>query len=324
MSTIITQEIADTENSFKQDVLKGLSSDPKHLDSKYFYDAQGDKLFQQIMTSPEYYLTDSEMEIFSSRCREMLSLVKRFQEGFDLIELGAGDALKSTELLRCLSNAHIDFRYFPIDISANIIQMLERELPQKIPGIRIEGIDAEYFAGLKLASQRSTRPRLVLFLGGNIGNMPPDVAGQFLLKLRQHLHTGDMALIGFDLKKNPWTIFRAYNDADGLTKEFNLNLLRRINRELGANFDAEQFEHYESYDPASGACNSYLISLCNQHVDLCGQQITFEENEYIFMETSHKYTPVQIDKLADQSGFQTIRHLFDRKQWFTDVIWESI
>lgn len=254
----------------------------------------------------------------------MLNLVKRFQQGFDLIELGAGDALKSAELLKCLSNAHIDFRYFPVDISANVIQLLEKELPKKIPGISIHGIQAEYFAGLKQASQRATRPRLVLFLGGNIGNMPPDAAGQFLTKLREHLRTGDLTLIGFDLKKNPWTIFRAYNDADGLTKEFNLNLLRRINRELGADFKTEQFEHYESYDPASGACNSYLISLSKQGINVCGQQITFEENEHIFMETSHKYTPVQIDKLAKESGFKTIKHLFDQKKWFTDAIWECI
>jgi L-histidine Nalpha-methyltransferase len=318
------QKATDTLETFRRDVLKGLTSSPKHLQSKYFYDKRGDKLFQRIMDSDQYYLTDAELEIFNTRCSEMLDIVSRFTGPFDVVELGAGDALKSTELLKCLTNAGKDFRYYPIDISENIIKLVEKELPKKVEGLKIEGINGDYFDALKEAKKRSANPKLVLLLGGNIGNMPPEEANAFCKTLHHRLAKGDMVLIGFDLKKNPWTIFNAYNDKDGITREFNLNLLHRINRELGADFDVSQFEHYESYDPESGACKSYVFSLREQTVLIDGVEINFEENEYIFMETSHKYTPNQTKKMAEASGFKPITELFDSKNWFTDVIWERI
>ncbi|HEY0054751.1 MAG TPA: L-histidine N(alpha)-methyltransferase [Pedobacter sp.] len=319
-STIdISQE---TLEIFRQDVTKGLTSSPKYLQSKYFYDKRGDKLFQKIMDAEQYYLTDAELEIFATRCREMRELVSRFPDGFDLIELGAGDALKSTELLKCLLKAEKDFTYYPIDISEHIVQLVERELPKKIKNLNIKGTAGDYFVALEEVKLASQRPKLVLFLGGNIGNMPPEEALSFCRELHSHLSTGDLVLIGFDLKKNPWTIFNAYNDKDGITRDFNLNLLHRINRELDANFNVSQFDHYESYDPETGACKSYLFSLQEQQVTIGDVEISFEENEYIYMETSHKYTLDQTKKMAAKARFKPIAHLFDSQKWFTDVIWE--
>jgi dimethylhistidine N-methyltransferase len=324
MSKQTTDISQETLEIFRQDVIKGLTSNPKHLQSKYFYDKRGDKLFQKIMDAEQYYLTDAELEIFATRCQEMRELVGRFPDGFDLIELGAGDALKSTELLKCLAKAEKDFTYFPIDISEHIVQLLERELPKKIKNLNIKGTAGDYFVALEEVKLYSKRPKLVLFLGGNIGNMPPEEALDFCRELHSHLSTGDLVLIGFDLKKNPWTIFNAYNDKDGITRDFNLNLLHRINRELDADFNVSQFDHYESYDPETGACKSYLFSLQEQRATIGDVEITFEENEYIYMETSHKYTLDQTKKMAAKAGFKPIAHLFDSQKWFTDVIWEKM
>lgn len=311
-------------DQFMYDVVKGLTANPKYLLSKYFYDAEGDKIFQQIMHAPEYYLMNCELEIFKTRCKEIVEVFRRFEGGFDIIELGAGDAYKSTELLRCLLEEKMNFTYYPTDISENVVKFVERELPRKLPELEIRGLVGEYFDALQESTRISARPKVVLFLGSNIGNMPPREAVTFCENIRKHLAPGDLTLIGFDLKKNPWIIFNAYNDKAGITKKFNLNLLKRINDELGGNFDLEQFDHFENYDPESGACKSYLFSLREQNVAINGTAIPFKENEYIYMETSHKYSIDQIDKLSNKCLFRTVIHLFDSKHWYTDVIWECI
>lgn len=311
-------------NQFYQDVIQGLSASPKYLFSKYFYDAEGDKIFQKIMHAPEYYLMNCELEIFKTRCHEITEIFKRFRDGFDLIELGAGDAYKSTELLNCLLDQQLDFTYYPTDISENAIKYIERELPAKLPNVKIKGIVGEYFEALQQSTKMSNKPKIVLFLGSNIGNMPPKEAIGFCENIRKYLSPGDLTLIGFDLKKNPWVIFKAYNDQKGITKEFNLNLLKRINRELNGTFILENFDHYENYDPESGACKSYLFSLKKQEVLIGEQRISFEENELIYMETSHKYSIPEIDEISKKCYFNPVVHLLDSKQWYTDVIWECI
>ncbi|MGV3704335.1 MAG: L-histidine N(alpha)-methyltransferase [Arcticibacter sp.] len=314
----------ETLKAFKDDVFKGLSTEPKALQSKYFYDAQGDELFKQIMQSPEYYLTDCELEIFREHCEEMTSVLRSFKSNFDLIELGAGDASKSFYLLKCLMSNDLDFTYIPIDISSNIINMLNAEIPERLPGIRVEGIQGDYFEALKKAAAMSGRPKLIMFLGGNIGNMSPDEAQAFCVRLRQHLSPGDLVLMGYDLKKDPWVIFNAYNDQAGITEKFNLNLLSRINRDLGGDFILSQFHHYENYDPETGACKSYLISKTDQTVTIDGHSFSFRENEYIFTETSHKYTEGEIEVFASASGFAPVLTIKDSKNWFSDVIWRAV
>src|SRR5258708_7477086 len=198
--------------SFYEDVVRGLSATPKFLQSRYFYDAAGDKLFQDIMDTPEYYPTDCEMEIFSGKTAGLAKELVAGGDGFDLIELGAGDASKSLHLLEYLMNVKENFRYLPIDISGNIIAYLDLTLPVSLPGIRVEGLHGEYFDMLKKAAGLSSRRKVVLFLGSSIGNMRPGEAQRFCMELRRYLLPGDMVLVGVDLKKNPTIILAAYND----------------------------------------------------------------------------------------------------------------
>lgn len=309
-------------NIFLKEVLTGLKASPKYLQSKYFYDAAGDKIFQQIMHSPEYYPTNCELEILSQQTREILNAVTERHSTFDLIELGAGDALKSSYLLKGLVENRIDFSYYPIDISANVIDNLSKNLPQQIPGIAVQGLNGEYFKMLEKARSLSSKPKVILFLGSNLGNMRPEQALTFCRTLKEHLAPGDLLLIGLDLKKDPQTILSAYNDKQGYTRNFNLNLLHRINTELNADFDPAAFQHFPTYNPETGACQSYLVSMKDQQVRIGDQAIRFGAWETIHMEISQKYTVSQTDDLAASAGFVTLRHFFDSKRWFVDTIWE--
>lgn len=307
--------------AFLKDVLKGLYSSPKYLESKYFYDQKGDSIFQQIMHSPEYYPTNCELEILSEQTGDIVQSILARHENFDLVELGAGDALKSTYLLKYLAHQDIEFTYYPIDISGNVIDNLHMKLPEQIPGLNIHGLKGEYFNMLKSAYSRSGKPKLVLFLGSNIGNMLPEEALYFCIKLKEHLSPGDLLLIGFDLKKDPQTILDAYNDKQGFTRNFNLNLLTRINRELDADFNLDSFRHFPTYNPENGACHSYLVSLKDQQVTIAGHEIQFEANETIHMEISQKYTVEQTNDLAKATGFTPVEYYYDSKGWFLDAIW---
>ncbi|WP_326989777.1 L-histidine N(alpha)-methyltransferase [Chryseobacterium nepalense] len=312
----------NNSDHFLNDVLTGLQSNPKHLSSKYFYDKTGDELFQKIMAMPEYYLTRCELDIFKNKTSELAEAIRFDDQPFDLIELGAGDAMKSTYLLKYLSEKRADFTYMPIDISGNILSVLENNLKDKLPEINIKTLEGEYFQILKKAMKLSSRRKVILFLGGNIGNMTSKESEKFCTSLHQLLNSEDIVLIGFDLKKNPFTVLNAYSDKSGITAEFNLNLLTRINRELGGNFDIEQFEHYESYDPITGACRSFLISLKNQQVKIEEETIDFAENEVIDMEVSQKFSKSDIEYLAEKSGFSITRNISDSKEWFIDSIWK--
>lgn len=324
MNTVTKKKNIKKELSgFYRDVITGLSAGFKHLNSKYFYDKAGDKLFQQIMDSPEYYLTRAEMEIMQQQSGKLAKAILKREQTFDLVELGPGDATKSIHFLRALQDEQADFRYYPIDISANVIALLEDTLPRQLPGLQMKGLACEYFEGLK-KTDKSDRMKLVMFMGSTIGNMPPPDALAFCRELRSKLNTGDMVLIGVDLKKNPHTILAAYNDAGGITRKFNLNLLKRINRELGANFNTSKFLHYPTYDPQTGACKSFLISTIKQDVHIGEVSISFEKDEPIFMEISQKYDVKDIEQMAAASGFKTAGYYYDSKKSFTDVLWQSV
>lgn len=306
---------------FREDVLHGLQSSPKHLYSKYFYDKKGDALFQQIMHLPEYYLTHCELEIFRDQTSNLINTITNtMQLPFDLIELGVGDGTKSKYLLQELLTRKTEFTYLPVDISGNILSHLEKSLTD-LSGLNLVPMEGEYFDMLAEAAKISGNHKVVLFLGANIGNMRVNEAQKFCDNLRNALQPGDIVLMGFDLKKNPHTILEAYNDRGGVTRDFNLNLLTRINRELEGNFDLHQFTHYQTYDPETGACKSYLVSSTEQSVMVGGIPIVFSKGEWIFMEISQKYSMNEIEKLALDSGFRTISTFTDSKQWFIDTIW---
>ncbi len=311
-------------NQFLQDVLKGLQTTPKYLQSKYFYDKKGDELFQKIMECDEYYLTNSEMEIFSTQTTELANIVIEHHQNFDVVELGPGNAVKSMFLLKELVNKNALSTYFPVDISKNIINLLHKKLPEELPQMAIHGLNGEYLEMLTSAKKISDKIKLVLFLGSNIGNISLEEVPQFCHQLRSKLSEGDMVLIGMDLKKDPKKILAAYNDSKGYTSEFNLNLLQRINKELNADFNLHDFEHYATYDPAIGACKSYLISRKAQRVNIADVTILFEKDEAIFMEISQKYTVDQSNEIALNTGFKPVGNFFDKKNYFVDVVWKCV
>lgn len=314
----------DSKEVFLADVLEGLNSSPKKLHSKYFYDEAGDRLFQQIMNMPEYYLTDCELDIFKNKTELLAKSILIDNEPFDLIELGAGDAMKSSYLLEHLTKENIDFTYMPIDISGHILDELSEKFSQDLPDLEVRTLEGDYFDMLDKAMSISQRRKVVLFLGGNIGNMDMGESYHFCRELRRKLNRGDILLVGFDLKKNPHTILNAYNDGAGITSSFNLNLLIRMNRELEADFDVLNYQHYQTYDPISGACKSYLVSLTEQNVHIGNQIFRFEENELIDMEISQKFALDDISKLARDAKFHIIDEIADSKNWFVDSIWQVL
>jgi len=309
-------------NQFLEDVLKGLSAKDKFLESKYFYDAKGDTLFQQIMECPEYYPTKCEMEIFTTQTEEIVSILTEHRCAFDIVELGAGDATKSVHLLKGLLEKKVQFTYYPVDISCNVINQLHTNLPQKLPELKMHGLNGEYFNMLEKVKTLSDKTKVVLFLGGNIGNVSFEKAGEFCKTMRHHLVPGDLVVVGFDLKKNPVKILDAYNDKAGYTRDFNCNLLYRINDQLKGNFIVENFYHYPTYDPSTGACKSYLVSCKKQEVQISNHTFFFEEGETIFMEISQKYTIEQTEEIATKNRFIPKHYFLDSKKWFLDAIWE--
>lgn len=304
-----------------EDVFNGLQAKNKFLSSKYFYDAKGDELFQQIMQLDEYYLTRKELEIFNTHKDAILEAIND-GEPFRIIELGAGDGTKTKILLKHFLDRGVDFTYTPVDISGNVLEILEANLKVEMPDLKIESYEGDYFDALADISE-SPEKDIVFFLGSTVGNFTQGEAEGFLTKLQQILKPGDLLFMGVDLKKDPSVILDAYNDSQGVTREFNLNLLDRINSELDGNFDRDQFQHYPYYNPHTGECRSYLISKIAQTVTIGGTVFHFRAWEAIFMEISKKYDQPQLDALASVSGFRTLTSFLDRDHWFADVLWEK-
>lgn len=317
-------ELRTESSDLYQDVVQGLTQVPKRLPSKYFYDKKGDSLFQAIMASPDYYLTRCEMEIFTGQAKEIADSLTVRGLDFELIELGPGNCAKSIHLLRALVNANASFNYVPIDISENVISGLRSFLPGNVPGLRFNGLAGDYFDMLAFHCVLPATRKVVMCLGGNIGNMTITESNQFCKTLRSYLQPGDQCIIGFDLVKHPAVIRRAYDDREGITREFNLNLLTRINRELEADFRIGQFDHYCSYDPLTGAAKSYLVCLSDMVVNLAGTSISFEKDECIWTEISQKYSKDQVRQMAMNSGFVHTAEFLDTKSWFMDAIWTAV
>lgn len=310
---------------FARDVLQGFSAPRKYLPSKYFYDAQGSKLFERITESDEYYLTGCEFDVLE-RCGS--AIVNSLDaEALDVIELGAGDGRKTKVLLSSLIAAGKELTYLPVDISASAVRELVESVRQSHPAVQVTGLRGEYFDCLRTLSRQSHRQpgraSLVLFLGSTIGNMDQVSAMQFLRTLKEHLREGDYLLIGFDLKKDIDLMLAAYNDREGLTREFNLNVLRRINRELGGNIAVEKFSHYGFYNPVKGAMESYLISREDQDVaiDALNARFHFDAYEGIHLEQSTKYLEKDLPVMARDSGFETVAHWQCARGWFVDALW---
>ncbi len=310
-----------SRRDFANDVLLGLFRSPKSVPSRHFYDDEGNRLFQKIMGIPDYYLTNCELEIL----HESKGLFARYFGGefFNLVELGAGDGTKTKVLLEHFREEKYDFRYVPIDICREAVVELVRHCSHVIPEVPTEGIVSEYFDGLRWLSGVDRGRNVVLFLGSNIGNFTASQSRAFLHSLRNALNDGDYFIVGFDLKKDIGLLMKAYSDDLGVTAEFNLNLLRRINRELGGNFRLEAFEHYATYNVFSGAMESYLVSREYQDVSVeaARQKFSFQPWEPIHTEVSQKYLPADIASLAEETGFEIVAEATDSRRYFTTSLW---
>ena len=315
------QNAATESQEFALSVLVGLSETPKSLPSRYFYDEKGSCLFRKIMNLQEYYLTACEFNIFATKQEEICQFTN--DEKFNLIELGAGDGRKTSVLIKYFLDKKLEFEYIPIDISEAAMRNLVQTLNEDFPELVTKGIVGEYFDGIKWLSNVSQQKKFVLFLGSNIGNFDKPQSYGFLRNLWNSLNDGDYVMIGFDLKKEIDLMLKAYNDSQNITSEFNLNLLERINRELGGNFDLKKFQHYSSYHVLSGAMESYLVSSEKQSVFIkeIGRTFMFEAWEPVHTEYSYKYLESDINALAEETGYKIEKHFYDSKKYFIDSIW---
>jgi L-histidine Nalpha-methyltransferase len=307
------------KSEFAEAVLHGLSAEPKHLPCRFLYDELGSSLFREITRQPEYYLTGCEIDIIRSNSGPWSGLIG---SDFDLVEFGAGDGTKTGILIAELLRRRRLFRYVPIDISKSAMRSLHGHLSSRFPELRFKGLVSEYSEGLaRLAQDR--RPKLVLFLGANIGNFERFQACEFLAAVRRRMSPGDHMIIGFDLKKDIDRLVLAYNDARNLTSRFNLNLLVRINRELDGRFDLDAFRYFSYYDVFLGAVRSSLVSLKEQRVrvDLLGRSFSFRPWEAIHTEDSYKYSEEEAAGLAESAGFTPVANYYDRRKYFMDSVW---
>ena len=310
-------------SGFATDTLKGLTAPEKFLLPRYFYDEAGSRIFQKIMHMPEYYLTDCEMEIFSDQAGHIADIISSGKSFFNLVELGPGDGLKSKILLQALLNEKHDFTYIPVDISSDALSGLVKELNDEMPYLSTKEMAGDYFQIMENLHPTIGSRKLILFLGSNIGNFFPKELDVFLKKLSSITVSGDMVLIGFDLKKSPSVLLKAYDDPQGFTRDFNLNHLVRINNELGADFNLDNFLHHAIYNPVTCSMESYLISKTEQevYVEALDLSIAFMAWESIFMEMSRKFGINEIDNLALRYGFEVLQNFTDKKNYFTDSLW---
>jgi dimethylhistidine N-methyltransferase len=321
------QSSSTTElNQFAEDVLRGLSDSPKHLSSRYFYDDEGSRLFMEIMKLPEYYLTRAELKIFTEQTDAICDAFTNYTNGVDLIELGAGDGTKTAVLIEHFLKKDLDFTYSPIDISQEANDALEAKFHAKFPQLRIRSHTGDYFHVLKSLKNGSDRRKVILFLGSNIGNFLRDDAVAFFRQLREIMNPNDRLFVGFDMQKDPRVILNAYDDKQGVTAAFNLNLLRRINNDLGADFDLSKWSHYAQYRPMECAARSFIISREKQTVTIEALKRSFEFQQWepIFMEISQKYTEGMIEELAGDGGFEIEREFFDEENFYLDSFWKPV
>jgi L-histidine Nalpha-methyltransferase len=311
----------ESQDSLAEDVRRGLTAGRKRLSPKYFYDALGSQLFEAICLLPEYYLTRAENEIFSRRAREIVEAATVGGARVTLFELGSGSATKTRLIVEALLARQESLLYVPVDISASALEHGARALLQEHPRLRVEAYATDYHTALARLPEHfeGDARALVLFLGSNVGNFEPEGARGLLHALRRVLRAGDSLLLGADLKKEPSALEDAYDDPLGVTAAFNLNLLARINRELGADFDPRAFRHVGRYDEREGRVEMYVESRRAQTVRVAALdlEVSFGEGERVHTEYSYKYDLAEIGDLAARTGFALARTWLDEAGRFS-------
>jgi dimethylhistidine N-methyltransferase len=289
----------------REEVLEGLTAMPKRLSPKYFYDATGSYLFERITELPEYYLTRTEMALFDAHLGDIAAALG---DGFCLVEYGSGTTRKIRKLLERLQPA----AYVPVDISGEHLTVEARALHRDFPWLDVFPTCADFTAPFELPEPVRKLPRVGFFPGSSIGNFDPRGALEFLANVRGTLGSAGHLLIGVDRRKDSEVLERAYNDAQGVTAEFNRNALRHINVRLGGDFQPERFVHEARYDPEQGCIRMFLRSLEQQTVRIGSVDVNFAAGETIHTENSYKYHPQEFIALAERAGFGT-------QSWWSDA-----
>jgi dimethylhistidine N-methyltransferase len=300
------------------EVLRGLSAHTRRLPPKLFYDAAGSHLFEQITETPEYYPTRTERGILKKYAGE---IIRQAGNNLTLVELGAGSASKTQVLIEALLRRQLRGDFYPVDVSSSALQGALTTLNGHFPRLSVKPIVADYTHRLPELRALAGR-KLVLFIGSTIGNFEPDEAEAFLKNMRESLETGDALLIGFDLIKDADVLHAAYNDAQGVTADFNKNMLVRINRELGGSFDLDGFEHVAFWNRKKSRIEMHLESMYEQTVwvqDL-ERGFHFERGERIHTENSYKFNAASIARLLRRSGFKLERQWTDAQGWFCEAL----
>jgi dimethylhistidine N-methyltransferase len=303
-------DLQPSAGSFLEDVLAGLGNSPKALSPKYFYDARGSQLFEAICELPEYYPTRTELALTRDCAGEIAAAVGA---GSLLIEFGSGAGIKTGLLLRTLRPA----AYVPVDIAMDALKDSAGRLASEFPELPVIAVCADYMQPLDLPLEGIAAPRLIYFPGSTIGNLTPADALVFLQRARALAGSGGAMLVGVDLKKDPQRLHEAYNDAQGVTAEFNLNLLRRINRELAADFDLDRFRHIAFYNAVAGRIEMHLESVCAQTVTVSGRSFAFAAGERLHTENSCKYSVAEFRRLAQSAGYRAEAVWVDAEQLFS-------
>jgi dimethylhistidine N-methyltransferase len=301
IQTAIRAPAIDTANEFAADVIAGLSAKPKSLPPKYFYDLVGSGLFDRITRLPEYYPTRSELSLLDKHAPEMASLLP---PGAALVEFGSGSSRKARILLRAAASVEA---YVPIDISGDFLRRDAARLRRDFPHLAIHPVVADFTILSAPPAEIAAMPRAGFFPGSTIGNFEPNEAAAFLRRAGKILGPGSVFVVGVDLAKAPDVLYSAYNDAEGVTAKFNLNLLARINRELGANFNLAAFEHHAFYNGDRNRIEMHLASIKRQKVRLGNVTIEFRAGETIHTENSYKYSIDSFQALAHGSGWSPLK-----------------
>ena len=306
------QSVAPAESpDFLTDVIAGLSSNPRTLPCKYFYDERGAALFQKICELPEYYITRTEIDILDRNCAEIAS---HLGPNVKLIGLGTGAGTKTRILIEALENPAV---YIPVDISEKQLRESTALFQKIFPELEILPVSADYLQPVVLPSaHREAARNIVYFPGSTIGNFEPHEAIEFLRRIANVCRGGGGLLIGVDLKKDHQVLEAAYNDTAGVTAQFNLNLLRRVNRELGADFDVDQWRHRAIYNSNVGRIEMHLISEIDQFVHLDEHKFHFRREDKIITEFSYKYAPDEFAAFAGKTGFNFARIWTDDARLF--------
>jgi L-histidine N-alpha-methyltransferase len=312
---LIVLDSGDPLIQFGRDVASGLTAFPKRLACRYFYDAQGSALFDAICELPEYYLTRAETAILRAHAGDIAA---GFSDNVTLVELGSGSAVKTRLLLEAFLRNRSGLRYKPIDICRPVLEASAAKLLHEFAYLEITAVAAEYHQGLQQLQAEVDRPKLILWLGSNIGNFDRAEAASFLREVRETMTAADRLLIGMDLRKDKAILEAAYDDAAGVTAAFNLNLLARINRELDGTFDLGAFQHRAVYEEVEGRIEMYLVSTRPQRVRIgrIGLEVSFDAGEMVHTENSYKYSPAEIADMCATAGLAIEQSYFDAERRF--------